>query len=276
MAFKPMARPAEPSNVRRAAGRLRDEAARALFFVASSARRGEWLTVTEARLLSRISASSDGLTRLQLARLRCAEPTMVGCVRQLVLESQSNAYCLGTAGLNFIDAWVRKVRPDAILEFGSGVSTVVLTACMTELHGDGVARVFSIDESEPYLHETEKMLTMAGLRDCVRLAHRPVRQRSVCGHLAPCYDLDDHFLRTFIDRSPEFVLVDGPSGGGLARLGTVPLAVDHLAQRCSLLLDDALRDDEIRVASIWAKIPGVRLGRIHLVGHGILDGLVLR
>jgi len=201
---------------------------------------------------------------------------MAGAVRRLVLAGETNPFSLGTEALNFVDERIRRLRPNAVLEFGSGVSTLVLTSCMVELHGNRTPRVFSVDESEDYLHATERMLAAADLDRCARLAHRRVREQPIRGQRVLCYDVDDDFLRTFMTAAPDFLLVDGPSGGGMVRFGTLPLVVGHVGTPCRFLLDDALREDELLVASRWQKLPDVRLIGIHLVGHGLLEGVVVR
>jgi hypothetical protein len=133
-------------------------------------------------------------------------------------------------------------------------------------------RVFSIDESDTYLHETWQMLDAAGLAGSVSLAHRRVRDQMVSGRRTQCYDLDPRFLTTFLQTSPDFLLIDGPSGGGNRRFGTLPLVAGHVARPCIFFLDDALRGDEIAVASLWHEVTGAELRCAHLVGHGLLEG----
>jgi hypothetical protein len=261
----------------RVKARLRNELARMCFVLAAVIHGGKFLTFSEVRLLARIPSSYDALSQWQLRRGADSKPTMpVAAVRKLVFEGAANPYSLGTEALNFVDDRIRRLRPNGILELGSGVSTVVIAACMSEIHGDHIPRVFSIDESETYLHETAHMLNAAGFSGSARLACRKVRDQRICGHRAPCYDLDDRFLQTFLDGTPDLLVVDGPSGGGLVRFGTLPLVFDHIASPCTFFLDDALRTEEIHVASLWWTLPEVRFRRVHLVGHGLLEGVVGR
>jgi hypothetical protein len=133
-----------------------------------------------------------------------------------------------------------------------------------------------VDESESYLHETHQMLERAGLERCARLAHREVHQQVICGHTTACYAIDDEFLRRFLKEVPDLLLVDGPSGGGTVRFGTLPLVLGHTSVPCTFFLDDALREEEIRVASLWRKSIGVEFAAVHVVGHGLLEGRVVR
>jgi hypothetical protein len=255
--------------------RLRNELGRILFAVALTVHGERPLFFSEAKWLARIPSSHDALSQWQLSRAQRAgaRPTMTSeRVRCLVLNGDANPYSLGTEALNFLDDGIRRLRPRAVLEFGSGVSTVVITARMSEIHGRKSVHDFSIDESETYLRDTDQMLEEAGLRPCARLACRGVREQRIHGHHAPCYALDDGFLRAFLGAAPDFVLVDGPSGGGMVRFGTLPLVLGHLGSPCTFFLDDALREDEIHVASLWRKLPEVEIAAVHLVGHGLLEG----
>ena len=254
--------------------RARDEAAKHLLSLASSVRgRNACISFRELSWLSRIASSRDALSDWQLTRSHSARPTLeLQRVRDVVRQAERNSYTIGTAALEFLDSRVAQLRPRAILEFGSGVSTVVLAARLASISADNSVRVFSIDESETYLHETWRMLDAAGLAANVGLAHRRVRDQVVSGRRTECYDLDPGFLTTFLQTTPDFVLIDGPSGGGDRRFGTLPLVVGHLGRPCTFFLDDALRRDEIEVASLWRESTNAELACAHLVGHGLLEG----
>jgi hypothetical protein len=119
------------------------------------------------------------------------------------------------------------------------------------------------------------MLAEVGLRSCARLAHREVREQVIGGLSTACYDLDQSFLSSFLEIAPDVILVDGPSGGGTVRLGTLPLVQDHVRIPCTFFLDDALREEEIAVASLWRRLAAVELSRVHIVGHGLLKGRIV-
>ena len=254
--------------------RARDEAAKRLLSLAASVPgRTACLSFRELSWLSRIASSRDALSDWQLERSQSVRSTLeLQRVREVVRRAEQNSYSIGTAALEFLDSHVARLRPRAILEFGSGVSTVVLAARLASIYGENSVRVFSIDESDAYLHETWQMLDTAGLAGSTGLAHRRVRDQVVCGHRTQCYDLDPDFLTTFLQTPPDFLLIDGPSGGGRRRFGTLPLVLGHVGRPCTFFLDDALRRGEIAVASLWQELTGAELGCAHLVGHGLLEG----
>ncbi|MGH2934166.1 MAG: class I SAM-dependent methyltransferase [Gaiellaceae bacterium] len=190
-------------------------------------------------------------------------------------HEDEDTYIVNNATLEFLVRRLAQSRPQALLEFGSGRSTVAFAALMADLHADTRARVFSIDEDARYLEQTRKRLEDAGLSDRVRLAHRPVCNQTVMGERTRCYDLSDEFLAEFLELPVEVIFVDGPSGGGNVRLATLPSVIDRVQRPCVVFLDDALRDDEIAVAQRWARIPGVRLRGVHVIGAGLLEGQLI-
>ena len=254
--------------------RTRDEAAKRLLSLATSVPgRNASLSFLELSWLARIASSRDALSDWQLARPQPTRSTLkFHSVREVVRQAERNSYTIGTAALDFLDSRVAQLRPRAVLEFGSGVSTVVLAARVASIYGEDRLRVFSIDESDTYLHETWQMLDAAGLAASACLAHRRVRDQVVCGRRTQCYDLDPDFLTAFLPTAPDFLLIDGPSGGGNRRYGTLPLVLGHVGRPCTFFLDDALRGNEIAVASLWQELTGVELACAHLVGHGLLEG----
>lgn len=256
---------------------LRDKTGRLLFTLLVRGRKETSLSFSQVEWLARMPSSYDSLSRWQLSRVKHPAPAMARKrIRRIVAEAETDVFAMGTEALNFLDERVRQLRPNAILEFGSGVSTVVLAGRMAEIHGGDDPRVFSVDESERYLAKTHQMLEQAGLGECTRLAHREVHERVICGHSTACYDIDDSFLRQFLATAPDLLFVDGPSGGGTVRFGTLPLVLGHTRVPCTFFLDDALREDEIHVGSLWRKLTGVEFAAVHVVGHGLLEGRIVQ
>jgi predicted O-methyltransferase YrrM len=256
---------------------LRDKSARLLFRLLITLPKRKALRFSEVKCLARVPASYDALSLWQRARAKHPEPVMESeDVRRLVAQANKNPFAAGIEALNFLDARIERIRPKAVLEFGSGVSTLVLAARMAALHGETGPRVFSIDESESYLDETRRMLNSVGLAEYARLAQREVHEQVICGRATACYDLDDRFLRSFLLTAPDLVFIDGPSGGGTVRFGTLPLVLRHLDQRCTFFLDDAFRNDEIELASLWQTFPQVDFAAVHVVGHGLLEGRIVQ
>jgi predicted O-methyltransferase YrrM len=268
--------PADSTRIRLTT-HLRDKTARLLFRALISLPRRTALSFSEVKRLARIPSSYDALSLWQRERVKHPEPAMAReHVSKIVAEAEKDPFTAGTEALNFLDDCVKRLRPRAILEFGGGVSTLVFAARMAELHRENGPRVFSIDESQNYLEATHHMLDSVGLADRVRLARREVHDQVICGRATACYDIDEDFLRSFLPITPDVVFIDGPSGGGMGRFGTLPLVLRHLDPGCTFFLDDALRHDEIQVASLWQVFPEIEFTALHVVGHGLLEGRVVQ
>ena len=58
----------------------------------------------------------------------------------------------------------------------------------------------------------------------------------------------------------------------MVRFGTLPLVHKYLAPRSRLVLDDALRPEELAVAGRWSKLPYVSNLNLCLRGKGLVLG----
>lgn len=209
---------------------------------------------TLVRTAARAAADRDTLHHWQCGRI----------------AAQDDLYTASPDTNDFLHRVVLRERPESVLEFGSGKSTLALAAALIEVHDDDRPRVFSVDESPDYLAATRAELERHKLR--ARLALRPLASTSIGGVPSFSYDVDEHFWDGFLSATaPGLVFVDGPSGGGMARLATIPSVRPHLKTGALVLLDDALRDDEIAVAGLWKSLGLVRPLGVHLVGHGLLE-----
>lgn len=174
--------------------------------------------------------------------------------------------------LNWLQTVVRKIRPQGVLEFGSGYSTVCLAHYLSAHAGGGSQPlVYSIEESEEYAATTRAILSECGKAHLVRVIAAPVVEQVVEGQVTRCYDLPPALLdRLMGNRTVSMCVVDGPARRGGSRFGTVPLVKDRLDPGATIVLDDARRDEELRVAAQWSALPYLRVSGIVLVGKGIL------
>jgi len=183
-------------------------------------------------------------------------------------------WALDADTLDFFEREIRSKRPRAILEFGAGVSTLCFVRYMIEAgdRGDGPC-VFSIEQNEWQAEKSRRRLAALGWQDRARVLHAPLATQTVGDVSAPCYGLTPAALADFLgDVRPDLVLVDGPSGDGLVRFGTLPLVRGHVAPGAAFFLDDALRPEEREVARAWAALPYLRDLQVVLLGKGLLTG----
>lgn len=188
--------------------------------------------------------------------------------------TEFGSWSLPVETLNFFQGEIQSVRPQAILEFGSGISTACLAYYMRELHGKTAATtLYSIEQDPMYLQRTRTLLERMGLDGNVRLACRPLSDVYLWGRTTTCYDITESFLDEFLQGvRPDLVVIDGPAAGEGGRLGTLPLVWHRIASGARIFLDDALRDSELEIARRWRELPQVEIEGIRLIGHGLLVG----
>lgn len=181
---------------------------------------------------------------------------------------------LSGATINVLVDEIARHRPAAVLEFGSGVSTLVLAAAMRAVHGQ-VSRplVFSIDQAPEFLADTERLLKTHGLRDLVRLHCAPLIQHNIQGFSTVCYGISEAMLASFFEgQRPDFILIDGPAADYGQRFGTLSLVEPHVSPDARVYMDDALRDSELAIADYWNRLGQLTIEGIRWVGKGLLVG----
>lgn len=202
-------------------------------------------------------------------------------LRNITLADMYSSLELGDSSmtvetLDFIETYIKHLRPTLVLEFGSGISTVCIAQYMKELHGsENPPFVISIEEDARYAEATREMLAENNLSQCASVVHFPVTRQEIAGMETSCYRFPTDFEKTVLNhRKPELVIIDGPSGGGNVRFGTLPLVKNWVAPSATFILDDALRDWELTVSGYWKNIDNVQILGICLVGKGLLLGKI--
>jgi hypothetical protein len=181
--------------------------------------------------------------------------------------------------LNLIERRIHETRPTLVLEFGSGISTSCLAHYMREAHGSpSRTLVITVEEDAHSCEKTYSTVASLGLAEYVSIVHAPLEKQIIDGRDTICYRLTSE-LRVLLARSlPDFVFIDGPAPttDPLSRFGTVPLCREFVASDSPFYLDDALRDRELEVGRLWSALPGITVGGIFFVGHGLLTGRIER
>lgn len=197
-------------------------------------------------------------------------------LRRELTGYRPSLWAMNAVPLNFLERRVRDLQPKAILEFGSGLSTVCMAQYMREIWpGERRTFIYSIEQEKKAADDTFSLLQSVGLEGFVRVLVRPVSQQNVAGVSLVSYDLPPAVLESFFGQTrPKFVVVDGPFVSGLGRFATLLLARDFLAADTVFFLDDALRDVELEVARRWAKLPGFSIHGLYLIRTGILEGRI--
>jgi predicted O-methyltransferase YrrM len=167
--------------------------------------------------------------------------------------------------LRLLSALVAALRPRHVLEFGSGVSTLVLARAAAQL---GDCAVTSVDHDPKFAVATEAMLGAEGT-SIVSLQCAPVVARVRAGRLQPCYLVDPAGIAAL---SPaDLILVDGPPEVLGGRAGMLYQALEYAQSGTIVLLDDADRAGERAALAEWSQTLGDAI-RIQAPG-GFVRGL---
>lgn len=147
---------------------------------------------------------------------------------------------------------IRITKPEIVLEFGSGASTVVIAdAIKTNGHG----RLYSIDHSAEFANETSRSLKANKLSEYVDLrvgkleswnrTHLNGRPESLWYPVSLLQDI----------QRVDMVIIDGPPGptGKHARYPAIPSVIEKSTRETTFWLDDADRAEETQIYKAWCE-----------------------
>ena len=152
---------------------------------------------------------------------------------------------------------------DLIIEFGSGISTVIVAKTIAQMAKQRQATppvgFISFDHLDQYYQQTLTKLKHEGLDDAVQLHHAPLHDYTAPnGKVYPYYACLDILAEAAqhhtIGSLRVLVIVDGPPGitGPHARYPAGPIIFNLFkGAQIDLLLDDYIRDDEKEIAKLW-------------------------
>jgi hypothetical protein len=228
------------------------------------------------RLVLAIRAVGTGRDPLVPASRRTDARTLRSASLREILDGEELGYWgLGPRSIEELVRTVGTVRPTAVIECGSGISTIVLAWALRQLWGEGdTPRVLSIEQDAGHADWTRSRLGRAGLAGEVVVVVAPLAEVDVDGSPATCYGIPDHLIEAIGGRPADLLLVDGPAGGPGIRFGTLPLVRSYLADGAWFMLDDALRDGELGVGRRWSALPYVHVEGLRLIEKGLLVGRV--
>jgi hypothetical protein len=152
---------------------------------------------------------------------------------------------------------------DLIVEFGSGLSTLLVARCLAKLdpkrRGKPPTRFLSFDHLPEYHDRTRVLLLQAGLVDRVELCLAPLAAYPAPnGRTYPYYSCQER-ISAFAGAQPlaglkVLAIIDGPPAvtGEYARYPAGPILAQAFCEASlDLLLDDLIREDEKQVAKMW-------------------------
>lgn len=161
----------------------------------------------------------------------------------------TTSYAIRFANLHSIIAVLDRLRPNLVVELGSGLSTLGIAAWMKQA---GKGQLLSFDHDERWAAVTRAYLTRHQLDHIAEVIIAPLRPRQSMGYTVDWYDLESYLEQI----SPiDVLVVDGPPTGQaekrLARLPALDVFRRYLAAHAVVVLDDASRSGEQAVLQAW-------------------------
>jgi|SRR5690606_23250943 len=149
-----------------------------------------------------------------------------------------------------------------IMEFGSGISTIIMARLMklNEIQGF----IISIDESDEWQKIIASYLEDEGLSDFVAFVHAPTEKSS---------DMENAFeynrekvFQTLNDKKFDLILIDGPSAWNnsnkMSRLTNFEFIENNLAEHFTIFLDNADRPGEMALSEKITSKLGIKSTKI--------------
>ncbi len=147
---------------------------------------------------------------------------------------------------NLLVSEVLNSQPKTIVEFGSGLSTVLTGYCLEKL---GSGRIHSFDHLEQFANVTRAMTEQHGLADVSTVNFAPLKPIKVEHDTWPWYDTAELMKIPSID----MLLVDGPPAElhHQARYPALPILYKALSEDAVIIIDDAARPDDRAMIDRW-------------------------
>lgn len=138
------------------------------------------------------------------------------------------------------------LKPDVVVETGSGVSTII---CGYAMEKNGKGFTYSLDHEEEYGHKTNMELENHQLQEYARAYYAKLTNHTINGKNWQWYDT--YAIKNI--ENIEILVVDGPPNEMQAqsRYPALPILLEKLAPKCVLILDDAGRESESKVLERW-------------------------
>ena len=149
--------------------------------------------------------------------------------------------------LRYLYNLVRDEHRTAVIECGSGVTTLVMAYAMREL---GTGKVVALEHLERFADRTRELLNDHGVSDWAEVHHAPLTEVKLDDETWTWYDLGRVPAGPF-----DLLVVDGPPAtvGESARFPAVPVLHDRLSHDAVVVLDDHDRPEERAIGKRWGK-----------------------
>ena len=153
---------------------------------------------------------------------------------------------LAPDALRLLASLVSRLKPQHILEFGSGLSTRVMARACASL--GGTRWITSIDHDPFFAHAARQL---ADQDSCCQISFQlaPLVARPCTGRTLPMYHIQADQLATSLPA--DLIVIDGPPAVLGGREGVLYQALDFSRPGTVIVVDDAARDMERLALSRW-------------------------
>lgn len=208
----------------------------------------------------------------RLARGRVIRPSKSHPISEILSHDEwKTGFSISDHTLLWLWRFLAKRRPKAILELGSGMSTLVFAKYIELWPDEKKPRLISVDHDGAWLGATHARANELRLQSHIRFQETgvyPLKCENSAFQGRATYDLDLDFVKNYLG-SPDLILIDGPPSA-IGRSATFPSLLSVLQGTTSVLIDDASRAQEATMMAEWMRfIPGL----VHIATYPIGNGL---
>lgn len=156
-------------------------------------------------------------------------------------------------------------RPKCIVELGSGSSTILIARTLQILDEKGTIHI-AVDHEAKYLGLTRDTAQLNGVAESVEFLHCPLERYESLDKL-----WYGGLTERLAGRKIDLLIIDGPPGPlqPMSRYPALPVLAAHLAKHCTIILDDAIRQEEQEIAKLWVQEHPEFTLNFSLEGHGM-------
>lgn len=218
------------------------------------------LTDSAASMEKRLTLAVDGGNSHSLERRIIAEVsalTLLQATRDFPGLPPFDSWAMSPLAVRFVQSVARDLPADStIVELGSGISTAWIAFVLSRMAEP--PQFVTVEHDPSYAAVTERYLASIDDGGRTRMILAPLETVRVAGESQMWYSTD----WTADIRNIGLLIVDGPPAGKNhnARYPALPLLMDRLADRATILVDDAEREGESDIVAKWLKVPGVKRG----------------
>jgi hypothetical protein len=203
------------------------------------------------------------------------EPMPGGKVRVDDLRQVLSPYTIGGMRLDvyairFLWASLMRERPSVLVEFGSGISTLILAsyARKSAVEWNRPVMVLSADQSKEFAAETASLLRKHSLDSYARVFEVPLNGNNTYEFAATA------FVESIEEHGWDWLLIDGPFGPAGCRQQTLRDMAPFSRHNARWFLDDAYRDAELSILERWGTDSRFTVEGIVPTHSGLATGLV--